>query len=60
MAVYEKKLSPTMKVVTRIFDFIEKYLNSRIHGPIIRFIFRNSKLGKVTRFIDLTRTSLVS
>lgn len=60
MAVYEKKLPVTMKLMTKIFDFLEKYLSSRINGRIIRFLFRHAKLGKVTRFIDITKTSLVS
>jgi len=53
MAVYEKKLPQTMRLVVRVFEILEPILNYSLNRRFITFLFRNLKLGKVTRFIKI-------
>ena len=53
MAVYEKELPLLLKLVTRVYGQLESIMNNPITRPFIQFFYRNSKLGKVTRFIRI-------
>ncbi|NVM53849.1 MAG: hypothetical protein HWN66_09120 [Candidatus Helarchaeota archaeon] len=51
MAVYEKKLPRTMRLMTQIFEILEPLMNSRLNRKFMTFIIRNSKLNRVTRLL---------
>ncbi len=51
MAVYEQELTREQQMIIRIFEILEPLMNSPLNRKVMTFLFRNLKLGKVTRFL---------
>jgi hypothetical protein len=58
MAVYEKDLPRTLRVMTRLVAVIEPLLNFRLNRLILTFFMRYIKLEKITKHLESTNLNL--